>query len=89
MAKILRLDELIGVADNMSDTANPKIDDIIQRIKDATTELAHVVANHYGINHGEASADEGIMVCFYPKTPEQPCPQPIHEADEQGDWEMK
>lgn len=92
MAKILNTDDLLEIATDPNEGKSiPGTEDAVQGVIDAVDLLAQKLADHYGINKGETTwegkAFAGLCACFSPKTPDQPCPEPIHEGDPGGDWD--
>jgi len=87
MAKVLRLGELLQVARS---TNNPKLNQAYDALMETVGHIGDMVASHFGIEHDEPDEnDDDIMIGFYPKTADQPCPPVLHELDDGGDWEVK
>lgn len=88
MAKILNIDDMLEIA---SEIPLPDYEDHKAAIEMAATALARALAKHYGISttfadfQGKAFA--GTCAPFWGRYDGQPCPEPIDEADEGGDWE--
>jgi len=88
MSKILSIDDLLEI----SQTLNlPNFDELKTKIEVATNELAMNIAATLGVNaeescwHGKAFG--GLTAIIRPSYEGQECPELIHEADVDGDWE--
>jgi len=85
MSKILYLNEISAAA---REAGVPGVDDLMSSIEEQGQRLAEALAEHLGIEAGVFHDDiDGVGCSFYPSIPDQPCPQVIDEADEEGDWE--
>jgi hypothetical protein len=66
--------------------------DHVKALEDAADLLGKALAEHLDINFDYANWEGkeygGLCGTFYPKNPEQPCPQVIRDGDKGGDWEM-
>lgn len=92
MAKVLNTDDLLEIASGINDgNPIPGTEEAYQGVIDAVDTLAEALAKHFDIVKGETDfegkAFAGLCTCFSPKTPDQPCPEPIHEGDPGGDWD--
>ena len=69
--------------------ADAKVDAVVA----AVAALADHIADHYDIQHGSTTSEGkdfgGLASSFYPKQPDQVCPEWIDQGDEGGDWEMR
>lgn len=88
MSKVLSINDLLEIAQTLN---LPNFDELRTKIEVATNELAINVAATLGVNakesdwHGKAFG--GLTTIIHPSYEGQECPQLIHEADIDGDWE--
>lgn len=90
MAKILDPHDLLEICiEHKIPDAEPEV----QAVINAVDALAEKLARHFDINKGETTSEGkafgGLCASFYPKYPDQPCPQPINDGDPDGDWEPR
>lgn len=89
MSKILTVDEMLAAAE---DSGMPELEKYIGMVEAVASSLQKRLAQHLDITHGEATYERdfgGTCGSFYPKTPDQPCPDVIEAGDEGGDWEFR
>jgi hypothetical protein len=89
--KVLDLHDLLTVSETLELPGHDGYVDVFEKL---VTSLADVIAKEKGIvvaRPGEWMGKEfgGLCVSFAPSTPDQSCPEVIHDSDPSGDWTTK
>lgn len=88
MTKTLTLDEMLDCLEQLGDPSAPTIARQLEAIGDLMAgKLAAVLNVECGDTRREESAFAGTCARFWPKTPGQPCPEPLafYDATEWDD----
>lgn len=66
-------------------------DELVQGVIQQVDLLADKVAEHFKVTTSGASYEStalgGILAAFSPSSPDDSCPDPIKNADPDGDWD--
>lgn len=88
MAKILNLDDMLELASEVLPEA--EFEQHVFAIESAATALAGHLARHFNLRttHADFQAGfGGLCAPFWPSSPDQRCPEVLHQYDEGGDFQ--